>query len=386
MMPKRVAETDPNKQISDYTGSGPFVFKQDEWSPGDKAVYVKYAKYKPRAEPASGLAGGKVAKVDRVEWIWIADQQTQVNALLAGEIDFIEQPPHDLLPLLAAGHEHRAGRRGTRWATSTRSASTRCQAVRQSEGAPGGRLRAQPGGLPAGRDRRSEGTTRRARRCSCAARRSSRPRAWTDMLESNFAKSQALLKEAGYDGTPIVLLQSTDLQVLTQSRAGGEVAAWRRPASRSTCSRWTGRRVVARRAKKDPPSRAAGTRSSRRGCRPTSSIRSSTAFLNASCDKATFGWPCDAELEKLRDDFARETDPGEAEGDRRGGAGALDAVPDARASRPVVPARRVRARTSTASSCAGVGVLEHQQDSAAKRCEADRMSPTSCAASPPPCR
>ena len=35
------------------------------------------------------------------------------------------------------------------------------------------------------------------------------------LLESNFAKAQALLKEAGYDGTPIVLLHSTDLQVLT---------------------------------------------------------------------------------------------------------------------------------------------------------------------------
>jgi peptide/nickel transport system substrate-binding protein len=33
MMPKRVAETDPNKQIEDYTGSGPFIFKKDEWKP-----------------------------------------------------------------------------------------------------------------------------------------------------------------------------------------------------------------------------------------------------------------------------------------------------------------------------------------------------------------
>src|SRR5436305_12231012 len=59
MMPKRVAETDPNTQISDFTGSGPFVFKRDEWKPGDKAVYVKFDKYKPRSEPASGLGGGK---------------------------------------------------------------------------------------------------------------------------------------------------------------------------------------------------------------------------------------------------------------------------------------------------------------------------------------
>jgi peptide/nickel transport system substrate-binding protein len=56
MMPKRVAETDPNQQISDFTGSGPFVFKRDEWKPGDRAVYVKFDKYKPRPEPASGPA------------------------------------------------------------------------------------------------------------------------------------------------------------------------------------------------------------------------------------------------------------------------------------------------------------------------------------------
>ena len=102
MMPKRVAETDPNTQISDFTGSGPFVFKRDEWKPGDKTVYVKFDKYKPRSEPASGFAGGKVANVDRVEWRAISDHQQAINALLAGEIDFVEAPPHDLLPLAIA--------------------------------------------------------------------------------------------------------------------------------------------------------------------------------------------------------------------------------------------------------------------------------------------
>ena len=38
IMPKRVARTDPFKQIDDYTGSGPYVFKRDEFKPGDKAV------------------------------------------------------------------------------------------------------------------------------------------------------------------------------------------------------------------------------------------------------------------------------------------------------------------------------------------------------------
>src|SRR6202040_2044766 len=102
MMPKRVAETDPYKQIDDYTGSGPFIFKKDEWKPGEKIVYVKNTKYKPRPEPPSMLAGGKVVKLDRVEWIWIPDAQTQIAALQNGEIDMIEAPGHDLLPLLAA--------------------------------------------------------------------------------------------------------------------------------------------------------------------------------------------------------------------------------------------------------------------------------------------
>src|SRR6201996_7717989 len=100
MMPKRVAETDPNTQITDYTGSGPFIFKKDEWKAGEKAVFVRNTKYKPRSEPVSGLAGGKVVKDDRAEWITIPDQQTQVNALLNGEIDMVEIVPPDLLPLL----------------------------------------------------------------------------------------------------------------------------------------------------------------------------------------------------------------------------------------------------------------------------------------------
>src|SRR5262245_55209302 len=102
MMPKRVAETDPFKQIDDYTGSGPFIFKKDEWKPGEKIVYVKNPRYKPRPEPPSMLAGGKVVKLERVEWIAMADPLTAVNALQQGEIDLIEAPPPDLHPMIRA--------------------------------------------------------------------------------------------------------------------------------------------------------------------------------------------------------------------------------------------------------------------------------------------
>ena len=156
MMPKRVAETDPNTQISDFTGSGPFVFKRDEWKPGDKTVYVKFDKYMPRSEPASGFSGGKVVKVDRVEWRAISDHQQAVNALLAGEIDFIEQPPHDLLPL-AAGRRERQVRRLERARQPVHlPPELDRQAVRQSQGAPGAAVRLQPGGFPQGRGRRCQ--------------------------------------------------------------------------------------------------------------------------------------------------------------------------------------------------------------------------------------
>ena len=100
MMPKQVAETDPFKQIDSQIGSGPFIYVNAESKPGEKHVYIKNPKYKPRAEPASGLAGGKIVKVDRVEIIEMPDPQQQVNALITGEIDMIEQPPHDLIPIL----------------------------------------------------------------------------------------------------------------------------------------------------------------------------------------------------------------------------------------------------------------------------------------------
>ena len=104
MMPKRIAETDPNKQISEFIGSGPFMLKKDEWRPGDKIVYVKFPGYKPRPEPASGLAGGKVAKVDRIEWIAMTDPQQALNALQKGEVNIVEQPQHDLLDAERLGH------------------------------------------------------------------------------------------------------------------------------------------------------------------------------------------------------------------------------------------------------------------------------------------
>jgi peptide/nickel transport system substrate-binding protein len=90
IMPKSVAETPSDKQIDNYIGSGPFIFKTDEYRPGERVVYVKNTKYVPRTEPASGTTGGKTVKVDRMEWVILTDAQTQTNAINNGEVDLIE--------------------------------------------------------------------------------------------------------------------------------------------------------------------------------------------------------------------------------------------------------------------------------------------------------
>ena len=105
MMPKRLAETPPGTPIPELIGSGPFKFVQAEFQPGVKAVFLKNTDYVPRKEPPSWTSGGKVVKVDRVEWITMADAQTAVNALQSGDIDFMEVPSFDILPILTANKD-----------------------------------------------------------------------------------------------------------------------------------------------------------------------------------------------------------------------------------------------------------------------------------------
>ncbi|HZQ00773.1 MAG TPA: ABC transporter substrate-binding protein [Reyranella sp.] len=307
MMPKRVADTDPNSQITDTTGSGPFIFKKDEWKPGEKAVYVRNPHYKPRNEPASGLAGGKVAKVDRVEWITIADQQTQVNALLNGEIDLIEIVPPDLLPLLQKDKNIKifvtnlAGRQyAMRFNVLYKpfdNAKIRQATLYALDQKPF--LEANVGNPEYYKECRSL--------FPCGSPLES-TKGWDDKLRGNVAKAKELLKEAGYDGTPIVMLHQTDTaghnQLATVAKPQLEAAGFKVDLQAMD---W--QTLVSRRNKRDPLDKG-GWSVFFTSWGSTDVLNPvSTAFLNASCDKATFGWPCDEKLEKLRDAFAKETDP-----------------------------------------------------------------------------
>src|SRR5262249_13780102 len=83
------ALTDPGKPITETIGSGPFRFVKSEYSPGAKVVYEKNPDYIARSEPPDGFAGGKVVKVDRVEYTVIPDDNTKFAALVKGEVDLL---------------------------------------------------------------------------------------------------------------------------------------------------------------------------------------------------------------------------------------------------------------------------------------------------------
>jgi len=102
MMPKRIAELSADQAVPETIGSGPFIFDRAHWRPGERAVFFRNPAYKPRDEPADWLAGGKIAKVDRVELLSLPDAATRVAALQTGEIDFIENLPPDYIQPLRA--------------------------------------------------------------------------------------------------------------------------------------------------------------------------------------------------------------------------------------------------------------------------------------------
>jgi len=306
IMPRHVAETDPYKQISDYTGSGPFMLKADESKPGEKTVFVKNPRYKPRAEPASGLAGGKVAKVEKVEWVAIADQQTAVNALESGEVDMIEQPQHDLYKLLKADKNVKLevlNKWGNQYIFRFN------QLFKPFDNA---KIRqallyafVQKDFLDA-----VIGDPEYYRECKamfvCDAPYSTTA-GFDDKYTGNIAKAKELLKEGGYDGTPVVLMHSTDLYVLT-NMAPVAKAAMEKIGMKVDMQSMDWQTLVSRRAKRDAPDKG-GWNALITSTGGVDSLDPLTySFIGANCEKAWFGWPCDDQITKLRQGFADETD------------------------------------------------------------------------------
>ncbi len=309
MMPRRIAETDPFKQIEDYTGSGPFVFRKDEWKPGEKLVYTKFAKYKPRPEPMSGLAGGKVASLDRVEWVWIPDAETQVNALVNGEIDMIESVSYDHLPVLEKNKAIRV---------ITSSVSNQYVFRMNWLQPPFNNVKfRQAAAMALNQEdflQANIGDKRFWRICK-AMFTCETPLATTagmeGLVEGNTAKAKQMLAEAGYDGTPVTLLYPTDLGVIKQL---GPVAksALEKAGFKVDLVPMDWQSLVTRLStKKGPPADGGWNAFSTSWSQVDILDPLMTPYLQSNCEKARPGWPCDEAMEKLRDKFVKAETPAE---------------------------------------------------------------------------
>jgi peptide/nickel transport system substrate-binding protein len=309
IMPQRVAATPADRQIEDFTGSGPFIFRREEWKPGEKVVYVRNPKYQPRREAPSGTAGGKIPKVDRVEWVIIKDPQTQANALLAGEIDIIENPAHELYAQLRPSPDilifetnpkgFQAGLRFNHLVPPFNDPKVRRAAMAALN---------QPAFL-----RAQVGVPEMYRTCFSAYPCGTplATEAGMDFIaKPDMNSARQLLKESGYDGTPIVIMQPTDLAVIAKLPV---VAAQllRQAGFNVDMQAMDWQTLVSRRARKDPVSQGGWNIF----CTIFASVDMANPIANqplsGACEKAWFGWACDARLEELRDAFARTDNPAE---------------------------------------------------------------------------
>ena len=101
MMPERVAMTDAFTAIKETIGSGPFRFVANEQIPGARVVYERNRDYVPRPDgTAEFTAGPKRVMLDRVEWVIMPEAASAVQALQAGEVDWVLTPNADLVDSL----------------------------------------------------------------------------------------------------------------------------------------------------------------------------------------------------------------------------------------------------------------------------------------------
>ncbi len=311
MMPKRMAETPAGQQIKEQIGSGPFKFVQAEFQPGVKAVYEKNTDYVPRKEAPSWTAGGKVVKVDRVEWITMADAQTAVNALQSGDIDFMENPSFDILPVLAGNKDLKV--------------ETLNKLGFQTLGRmnflhpPFDNVKVRRAAFMAMKQKdvldALVGNPEYYKICGalfvCGTPLETDVGSESLVKGNGMAEAKKLLAESGYDGTPIVIMAPGDVVTL---KAQPIVAAQllRDAGFKVDVQATDWQTVVARRASQKPPKEGGWNMFF------TNWVGADVAnpVVNVSVGgRGTkggwFGWAEDAKIEQLRDAFARASSPEE---------------------------------------------------------------------------
>jgi peptide/nickel transport system substrate-binding protein len=303
VMRTKEAETDPFTQIKTAIGSGPFIFLAEEWQPGARVAYRRNPHYRPRSEPASGYAGGKVVKVERVEWTIIPDPATATAALIAGEVDYLTNPVVDNLPLMRAEPKIAIGLLdplGWQFHIRMNSLATPFDNAKARQGLQLLIESQQEAYLAA------TGMTGELGRTCLAPFVCGSPNESMTGTEPfatyDPSKIQSLFKDAGYKGEPLVLMDPTDqsnlhmlAQVLSEHMKKVGLNVDLQAMDWST--------LVSRRAIKTPPAAGAGGWHIFPTAWPCATMMD--PFLNppldTSCDgKNWFGWPCDMELAQLR--------------------------------------------------------------------------------------
>ncbi|MBY8918337.1 ABC transporter substrate-binding protein (plasmid) [Nitratireductor sp. L1-7-SE] len=308
IMPERVASGSADEAITDYTGSGPFVFVADEYQPGVSVTYRKFEDYVPRDGEASWMAGGKNVKVDEVKWVTMPDAQTAINALLSGEIDYIEQVQIDLLPLLETSEDvtvetrddlgyQTIGRMNFKHPPFDNPKIRQAAQMALSQEAVLATLIGNPDyykvcgaifgcGTPLGDE------------------------AGSDTLTSggDIEGAKKLLEEAGYDNTPIVLMQPTDVVSLTAQPVVA-AQAMREAGFNVDMQAMDWQTLVTRRASQSKPSEGGWNIFFTNWMVPEINSPLISPMLNGRGDAAWFGWPEDEKVEELRAAFIAADTP-----------------------------------------------------------------------------
>jgi peptide/nickel transport system substrate-binding protein len=311
MMPKRLAETPGDKPIPEQIGSGPFKFVQAEFQPGVKAVYEKNKDYVPRKEPSSWTSGGKVVKVDRVEWVTMPDAQTAVNALQSGDIDFMENLPFDMLPVLEANKDltidvlnkfgfQTLGRMNFLYPPFDNVKVRRAALLAMN----------QKDVLDA-----LVGNAKYQKICGavfgCGTPLESDVGAETLVKGNGMAEAKKLLAESGYDGTPVAIMAPGDVTTL---KAQPVVAAQllRDAGFKVDLQATDWQTVVTRRASQKPIKEGGWNMFFTNWvaadiANPVANVSVGGRGKNG----GWFGWAEDSRIEQLRDQFARASTPDE---------------------------------------------------------------------------
>lgn len=300
------AKSDPMKPITETIGSGPFKFNREDWRSGSKVVYDRNSDYVPRSEPADGLAGGRIVKVDRVEWQIMPDAATAAAALQTGEIDIWEQPSQDLIPVISTNKQVKV----ERYANLANQVMLRPNHLHPPFDNPKARLALayatdQADFLAAG-----FGDEEWWKRCNayfvCGGPNGTEV-GTEGYTRPDLDKARQLLKESGYKGEKLVLTTSNDIAPIGRM---AEVAAASLKAVGFNVdvqfSDWGA--VTTRQQNKNAPDQGGWNLFVTYSSGATMQSPLTNIGTNMACERGWAGWPCDAEAEKLRGAFVDAPD------------------------------------------------------------------------------